>query len=142
MSKARERRKSEDRGPVWLALALNVLRGGLAAFAVAALVLLVAACVVSVGVLGDDRIGSAVIAACLFGSFAGGIVSILRQQNVPIVSGMLVGIVLFLILLSAGFLLYGNDGATGSVGSVFCACMCGGGLAGVLGSRPKKKRRR
>ena len=142
MSKARGQRKSEDRQPVWLTLALNVLRGGVVAFVVASVVLLVAAFFISAGALGDDRIGSAVIAACLLGSFTGGFVTVLRQQSVPIVSGVLVGVVLFLILLSVGFLLYGDDGAMSSVGSVFCACMCGGGLAGVLGSRPKKKRRR
>lgn len=142
MSKARIRKKSEDRQPVWLTLALNVLWGGGTAFVVATVVLLAAAFLISAGALGDDRIGSAVIAACLLGSFTGGFVTVLRQQSVPIVSGVLVGVVLFLILLSAGLLLYGNDGAGDSGGSVFCGCICGGGLAGVLGSKPKKKRRR
>ena len=52
------------------------------------------------------------------------------------------GAVLFLLLLTAGLLVY--DGATVANGGlgILCACLCGGAIPGILGRKPRKKRRR
>ena len=50
--------------------------------------------------------------------------------------------ILFLLLLTAGFLFYESaDLRNGGLG-LLLSCGCGGALAGVLGGNPKKKRRR
>ena len=50
--------------------------------------------------------------------------------------------VLFLLLLTAGLLAYDTASVDqGGVG-LLSACLCGGGIAGVLGGASKKKRRR
>ena len=52
------------------------------------------------------------------------------------------GLILFLLLLTAGFLFYESaDLRNGGLG-LLLSCGCGGALAGVLGGKPKKKRRR
>ena len=59
----------------------------------------------------------------------------------PSFLGFWVGI-LFLLLLTAGFLFYESaDLRNGGLG-LLLSCGCGGALAGVLGGKPKKKRRR
>ena len=56
--------------------------------------------------------------------------------------GLGVGAVLFLLLLTAGLIVYqGASIANGGAG-ILCACLCGGAIPGLLGRKPKKKRRR
>ena len=59
-----------------------------------------------------------------------------------LLAGLGVGVVLFLLLLTAGFIVYqGASVANGGAG-ILCACLCGGAIPGLLGRKPKKKRRR
>ena len=52
------------------------------------------------------------------------------------------GLILFLLLLTAGFLFYESaDLRNGGLG-LLLSCGCGGALAGVQGGKPKKKRSR
>ena len=67
-------------------------------------------------------------------------VGICRSRT--LVMGLCVGAVLFLLLLTAGLLFYpGMSIEEGGVG-LLCACLIGGALAGLLGGKPKKKRRK
>jgi hypothetical protein len=49
---------------------------------------------------------------------------------------------LFLLLLLAGMLAYGAAPLTSGAVWSLAACLMGGGLAGLLGAGPQKKRRR
>ena len=49
---------------------------------------------------------------------------------------------LFLLLLLAGTLLFEEASVSNGGGMMLLSCMCGGAMAGILGSRPKKKRKR
>ena len=52
------------------------------------------------------------------------------------------GMVLFLLLITAGLIVYeGASIANGGAG-ILCACLCGGAIPGLLARKPKKKRRR
>ena len=141
MSGVREK-KQEEGQMVWLRAMLDLLRGGLLGVAVAMLVLGVAAVLVSSGVLSDGKADSFVIAGCLLGGFLGSMHAVRRRKSAPLPTGLGVGGILFLILLTAGVLLYDSLPTISSGGVVACACLCGGGLSGVLWSKPKKKRRK
>ena len=69
--------------------------------------------------------------------------TVLLMLACSLLVGLAVGGILFLLLLTAGFLAFDTASIEhGGVG-VLCACLCGGGLAGLLGGRaPKKKHRR
>ena len=83
-----------------------------------------------------------VLAACALGAFAGGIYAVRHVEGRSLLAGLGVGVVLFLLLLTAGFIVYqGASVANGGAG-ILCACLCGGAIPGLLGRKPKKKRRR
>lgn len=137
------RTRKKESGTGWLKRMLDALRGGGIGLCAALTVLGAASVLVRSGLLSGGREGSAVIVACLLGGFAGGLFAVWRERSMSLPVGLGVGLVLFLLLLSAGVLFYQNTPAAHSVGTVAAACLCGGGLAGVLGrSGGGKKRRR
>ena len=142
MSKTREKKKDDGAAGGWLGRMLDVLRGGGIGLLTALAVLGIASVLISTGVLSDTAAGSVVIAACLAGALIGGLVAVRRAGSGVLPTGLGVGLALFLLLLSAGLLLYGAAPEAFSGGGNLCACLCGGGLAGILGRRPKKKRRK
>lgn len=142
MSRVREKKHEEGQQVAWLAAMLDLLWGGLLGLATALLVLGVATVLVSSGMISNGKAGRFVIAGCLLGGFFGGMYAVRRRKSAPLPTGVGVGGILFLILLTAGVLLYDSLPAISSGGVVACACLCGGGLSGVLWSKPKKKRHR
>lgn len=136
------RKREETQAMTWLGAMLDLLRGGALGMAVALAVLGIAAVLVWSGVLASGKGDSAVIAGCLLGGVVGGAFAVGRGKGPALPMGLGAGGVLFLLLLTAGVLLYDTLPTMRSGGVVACACLCGGGLAGVLRSKPKKKRRK
>lgn len=134
-------RRRED-GGAWLNAVCEILKGGVLAGAAAILALLACAVLVSAGVLPVGSMEGTVLAVCVLGALAGGIYAVRRFGTRPLAAGLGVGAVLFLLLVTAGLIAY--EGASMSNGgvSILCACLCGGAIPGVLGRKPKKKRRR
>ena len=92
--------------------------------------------------LGQGMMDSAVMAACALGALAGGLLAVRQGRGRSLLMGFGAGLILFLLLLTAGFLFYESaDLRNGGLG-LLLSCGCGGALAGVLGGKPKKKRRR
>lgn len=135
-------RRREDAGGAWLNAVCEILKGGVLAGAAAILALLACAVLVSAGVLPVGSMEGTVLAVCVLGALAGGIYAVRRSGTRPLAAGLGVGAVLFLLLVTAGLIAY--EGASVSNGgvSILCACLCGGAIPGVLGRKPKKKRRR
>ena len=72
----------------------------------------------------------------------GGLLAVRQGRGRSLLMGFGAGLILFLLLLTAGFLFYESaDLRNGGLG-LLLSCGCGGALAGVLGGKPKKKRRR
>ena len=139
--KKRDRHQEEGSGP-WLNAACEILKGGALAGAVTILALLVCAVLVSMGLVPVHSMDGAVLAVCVLGTLIGGTYAVSRVGGRTLLIGPCVGAVLFLLLLTAGFLACENVSvANGGVG-ILCACLCGGAIPGILGSKPKKKRRR
>ena len=135
-------KREQDQGTVWLQGMLSVLKGGALGGCVSLAVLGAAACLIWLGLLNNGAQGSAAAAACLLGGFAGGLMAMGRGTPAPLPRGLGVGAVLFLLLLTAGVLLYGALPGIQTGGAAAGACLCGGGLAGVLGRGGAQKRRR
>ena len=135
-------RRPKEMGSQWLNARCEVLKGGVLAGVVTILVLLICAVLVSVGLVPVEAMYGAVLAACALGAFAGGIYAVRHVEGRSLLAGLGVGVVLFLLLLTAGFIVYqGASVANGGAG-ILCACLCGGAIPGLLGRKPKKKRRR
>jgi len=140
--KQKGKRQADSPASGWLNTMCEILKGGVVALAVTLLVLLAGACLISAGVLSESSMGALVTAACVLGALAGGMLAVRWAGSRPLPVGLGTGLILFLLLLSIGLLLY--DGASLAQGGVrlALACACGGALAGVLGSRKKKRRRK
>ena len=80
--------------------------------------------------------------ACVAGSLLGGLYAVGRTGRRSLAVGLGTGITLFLLLLCVGLLAYDAAGLEREGAGTLCACLCGGGLAGVLSLPRKKKRRR
>jgi len=89
-----------------------------------------------------DAMYGAVLAVCVLGALVGGTWAVRKVGSRSLLVGLSVGAVLFLLLLTAGLIVYqGASIANGGAG-ILCACLCGGAIPGLLGRKPKKKRRR
>lgn len=135
-------KKPEDPGAVWLSTMCRLLKGGALAVVMAALGLVVCSLLVSGGVMGERLIGRGVLAICVVSSLAGGLLAVHRLERGTLLAGLGVGGILFLLLLTAGFLLYEDASISNGGVPILIACCCGGAIAGVLGGRPRKKRKR
>ena len=132
MAQTRREKKSEETGALWLAVMREMLRGSGVAVAVTLLALLACALLVSNGTIGEEMLGS----------LTGGLTAVRRIRRSPLPVGLGVGGCLFLLLLSAGCLLSGSASVSNDGALILLSCCCGGAMAGVLGARPNRKRRR
>ena len=139
--KKRDRRQ-EDGGSPWLNAACEILKGGVLAGAVAILSLLLCAVLVSTGILPVDAMEGCVLAVCVLGTLTGGVYAVRRMGERRLLAGLGVGAVLFLLLLTAGLLVWEETSVANGGAGILCACLCGGAIPGILGRKPKKKRRR
>ena len=100
--------RPEDSGGQWLTAMCELLKGGLAA-ALAALVALAAcALLVSWGVTPERTMDRAALAAGVLGGLTGGLLAVRRIGRSTLLVGAGVGAILFLVLLSAGLLLFAD----------------------------------
>ena len=136
------RKREQGQGTTWLNAMLGMLKGSAWGVGVCLVILGAAACLIWLGLLSDSAEGSAVVAACLWGGFVGGMIAVGKGALAPLPQGLGTGLVLFLLLLTVGVLFYGALPGVQSGGVVAGACLCGGGLAGVLGRGGGKKRRK
>ena len=139
--KKKERRPEELSGQ-WLNVMCEVLKGGVLAGVTTILALLVCAVLVSIGFLPVSGMYGAVLAVCVLGALAGGVYAVRRVGSRSLMVGLGVGAVLFLLLLTSGLIAYQNASIANGGAGVLCACLCGGAIPGLLGRKPKKKRRR
>lgn len=142
--KKREKRekRQEEAGSQWIETMCELLKGGVLAGVVTILALLACAVLVSSGLLRERWMAGAVLAVCVIGAFAGGTYAVRAIGGRALFVGLGVGLVLFLLLLTAGLLAFETASLEqGGVG-ICCACLCGGAISGMLGRKPKKKRKR
>ena len=139
--KKRDRRQEEG-GAAWLGAMCEVLKGGALAGVVTILSLLLCAVLVSMGALPVSAMAGAVPAVCVLGTLVGGIYAVSRSGGHSVPAGIGVGAVLFLLLLTAGLIVYDGASVANGGAGILCACLCGGAIPGILGRKPKKKRRR
>ena len=139
--KRRERRQPETENQ-WVSAMCELLKGGVAAGLVAILTLLLCAVMVSAGLLRERWMEGAVLACCVAGALMGGLFSVRKIGSRTLLVGLSVGGILFLLLLTAGLLAFEEASIEHGGLGVLGACLCGGGLAGLLGRGGGKKKKR
>lgn len=136
------RKGDEDQG-TWAVRAISqVLLGGVVGVMVSLLFLLLCAFAISRGLFSQNHTGYLTVAACVLGGAAGGGFAVGRCKGRSLIVGTLTGAVLFLVLLTIGLILYKETALEEGGLTLAAGCLCGGALAGLIGARPKKKRRK
>lgn len=135
-------KRQEEPNSTWMGLMCAVMKGSLAAFVLALGLLFACSAAVSAGWFRQAVVDRAPMVVCVLSAFLGGCVSIRRRREFSLPVGLGTGIGLFCLLLAIGVLLYEQAPIPESVPNILCACLCGGALAGIMGRKSKKKRRR
>ena len=144
------RKNEEEQGAKLLQYGKTVLLGGVIAFIVCLLCLLLASVGISRGILSADLRTQLVVITCVIGSLCGGLFAVRQCQARGLIVGLAVGAVLFLLQLTLGLLLYDSLSPEKVGLGLLGGSLCGGAAAGILGGggrRPsaakgKKRRRR
>ena len=132
--------KAEVQGTNAVQMATGVALGGLLALGVELMILLLGALAVSNGVLKEDAAPQITAAACVIGCFCGGLLACARWKSRRLLGGLAVGAVCYLLILAVGLLMSDGIALNAQALIELAGCLCGGALAGMLGSRRKKKR--
>ena len=122
---------------------LAMLQGSLIGVAGALALLAMAALLCFVGVLPVETGEYSAPVAALVGALVGGGYTMKKLGARAVrLNAAAVGVMMFLLLLSAGLLIYRDVPETAWGGVILACCLCGGLLSGLLRRRPGKKRRR
>lgn len=140
MKKADKRQR--EKGSAWPDAAGALLRGSAVAAGMSLLLLLGCAAAISAQWFGQQAMERCVVLSCIAASLVGAAVSVRNFREQAMLLGVGTGMIQFLLLLLLGLLLYDGSPNWPRVPSILCACLCGGIMAGILGRKTKKKRRR
>ena len=135
-------KRVEEKKGAQTALPEILLKGGVVSALVMLGVLLAGAGAISAGVLGQEMMERWGMLACVTGSLSGGVVSARAERHWALALGLGTGGILFGVLLLVGSALYGVPSAITDLIPALLSCLCGGGAAGILGRKNKKKRKR
>lgn len=127
---------------LWMDWMLRMLKGGAVAVVVAGVSLLLCAALISGGLVPATWEQQVVLGTCLISTIIGSIVAVygLREQVLLVSLG--VGLCTVFFFLCLGAVLFGGALLdTGCIQNVL-ACCGGSAIIGILGRKPKKKRKR
>lgn len=132
------RKNEEDQGARLVRYMLGVLLGGGVALSVCFLLLLLASVGISRGLFSQDHMDQITMVACVAGSFLGGVTAVGRCGARALIVGLLAGAVFFLLLLTAGVIVFhASVPESGGIG-LLCGSLLGGAAAGLLAGRTKR----
>lgn len=136
------RKKEEEQGAKVLRYMSCILLAGVEALLICFVILSLCSFLISSGLISSEHMIAYTIAVCAISSFLGGMFSVTRYRTKTLLVGLGTGIVLFLLLLTVGFLFYKSVSLENHGVGLFCASLFGGTFAGLLGGKQKKKRRK
>ena len=136
------RKTEEDQGTRLVRAMTNILLGGVVALAVCLMFLFLCSIGISGGWLQEGLMYQMAVVSCVIGGFAGAMTAVRRCGSRALIVGLAVGAVFFLLLLTVGVLLFESMSLEASGLGLLCGGLCGGAAAGLMGSKPKKKRRK
>lgn len=122
-------------------LAMSVGKGILLSFAVSLVLLFLCAVAISMGMAGQGG-GRWAVLCCLAGVAAGSWVSVEGRRQWALPLSLATGAGVFCLLLGLGMLLFDGPGETSEIWGILFACLCGGGVVGILRRAPARRRRR
>ena len=136
------RKPEEDQGAKLVRAMTDVLLGGGLALVVCLVFLLICSVGISGGWVEEDLMYQLSVVGCVIGGFSGGIFAVRHSGARALIVGLASGGVFVLLVLPAGLLRSEDTSIDARELGLLSGALCGGGAAGILGTRPKKKKRR
>jgi len=136
------RKNEEDQAAKLFRTIGSVLLGGIFSLAICLFVLFLCSIGISSGWLNERALMQYTIGSCVIGGFCGALLSIVHIREKTLIMGILTSCIQLLLILSIGFLLFPSISLHEHGAGIAAGCLAGGVIAGFLGSKPKKKRRK
>ncbi len=121
---------------------MGFLQGGLLALGVYLLGLLLLAFLMVKGTLPERSAFPVVAVLCVLAVFCGGMVAARRSPWGTLPAGLLCAVLFAVVLAAVGTAFWQGITWTGHGGILLLCALGGGGLAGLLGGRKRRKRKR
>lgn len=132
--------RTEARGQSAATITVSLLLGSLLALGIELVILLIGAIAVSKGIFRSDASSQITAAACLVGCLAGGCFTGRSWQSKRLLAGIASGAICYILILMLALLTGGGvENGAQALMEMIC-CLVGGGLAGVLSGRKKKRK--
>ena len=135
-------KNEEDQAAKLIQMMGSILLGGMAALAVSLFILFLCSICISAGLLSNRAMMQYTVAGCVIGGFAGGLFAVARVRAKTLLIGLGAACIQFFLILTIGFLVYSGVSISEHGIGIAAGCLAGGALAGFLGGKPKKKRRK
>lgn len=135
------RKNEEEQGMRLVQSMTRVILGGLVGLVVCLLFFMLCSIAISLGLCKESIMYQLAVLGCVIGAFAGGLWAVKRCRSRTLIIGLAVGGVFFLLLLTIGVVVFQNTSPESGGLGLLCGALCGGAAAGILGGRPRKKRR-
>ena len=136
------RKTEEDQGAKLVRAMTGVLLGGGLALVVCLVFLLICSVGISGGWVEEDLMYQLSVVGCVIGGFSGGIFAVRPSGARALRGGRAAGGVGCLVSRPAGVWLFEDMSIEAGGLGLLSGALCGGAAAGILGTRPKKKKRR
>jgi len=136
------RKNEEDQASKLFRTMGRVLLGGIFSLGICLIILFLCSIGISSGWLNDRAMMQYTIGSCVIGGFCGGLFSVMCIREKTLIIGLLTSCIQFLLVLSIGFLMFPGISLSEHGAGIAAGCLAGGVLAGFLGGKPKKKRRK
>ena len=136
------RKNEEEHGAKLVQYMGSILLGSVTALLICITVLFVCTMAIWLGWLSEQGMIQYILASCVLSCFFGGLYAVTRCRRKTLITGISVGVVFFLLLLTVGIVLYPGMSMENHGIGLACAALAGGALAGISGGKKKRKNRR
>lgn len=136
-------RKNEDDQAVKLVRSMgSILVGGALSLVISLTILFLCSIGISSGWLNNRVMLQYTVGSCVIGGFTGAMFSVFCVRSKTLFVGLTNACIQFLLILSIGFLMFREISVAEQGAGIALGCLAGGILAGFLGGKPNKKRRK
>ena len=136
------RKNEEDQAAKLIQMMGSILLGGMAALAVSLFILFLCSICISAGLLSNRAMMQYTVAGCVIGGFAGGLFAVARVRAKTLLIGLGAACIQFFLILTIGFLFFTKSSIENHGVLLVLGSLIGGALAGTVGGKRKKKRRK